>query len=65
MVVRAAGKVRSVQAHRRVTDSLDDSLGQFGIGYFGEDASVDDESEFKVYNTGVEGLPMRAFVICG
>jgi hypothetical protein len=64
-VVRAGGKVLSVQVHRRVVGSFDDSLGHVGVGYFGEDPSVDGEREFKVYNTGAEGVPMRALVICG
>jgi len=66
VVVKAAGKVRSVQVHRRATGSMMlGSMGDVGIGYFGEDESVDAEDEFKVYNTEAEGVPMRALVITG
>lgn len=65
VVVRAAGKVVFASAQRRVTGALEGVAGEVAVGYFGEDDSVDAEGEFKVYNTGTEGLPMRALVICG
>jgi hypothetical protein len=64
-VVRASSKVFSVQVHRRVSEAFDDSVGEIGIGYHGEDETADEEQEFVVYNTGAEGIPMRALVVCG
>jgi hypothetical protein len=63
VLLTASGKVRSVQVHRRAP--LDSSVGEFAIGYFGDDDSVDKESEFIFYNNGDKGLPMRAVVTCG
>jgi hypothetical protein len=63
VLLSASGNVKSVQVHRRVP--LESSVGEFAIGYFGEDDSVDKESEFMFYNDGESGLPMQAVVTCG
>lgn len=65
VLLRASSKVFSVQVQRIVTGSFEDSIGETGIGYFGEDDNTDEESEFVVYNTGASGIPMRALVVCG
>ena len=64
-IVKAPNKVFSVQVQRRVTGEFTGTLGEVGIGYFGEDDKVDSEDEFAIYNTGDEGIPVRALVICG
>jgi len=64
-VKSASRRVRSVQIHRRVLDGMAGSLGEIGIGYFGQDNKVDLENEFSVYNTGDAGIPLRAMVLCG
>ena len=64
-IVKAQGKVLMAQVQRCVEGSFDGEVGEVGVGYFGQDGSVDSESEFKVYNSGVENVPMRALVICG
>jgi hypothetical protein len=63
VLLSANGKVKSIQVHRRMP--LSSSVGEYAIGYFGEDDSVDKESEFMFYNDGGSGLPMRAVVTCG
>jgi len=65
VLLKASGKVVCAQVQRRVTSSVDTFTGELGVGYFGEDDSADSALEFKVYNNGEEGVPMRAFVICG
>jgi hypothetical protein len=66
IVLRASGKVFSVQVHERGKPGIVDlAVGDVGIGYFGEDETADEECEFVVYNNGAEGVPMRALVVCG
>jgi hypothetical protein len=65
-VVRVGGKVFSVQVQRRVMGGLlEGTVGEIGIGRFGEDDRADDDHEFVVYNTGDEEIPLKAIVICG
>lgn len=64
-LLKCKSKVLTVHVSRRCTGSMDKVAGEIGVGYFGEDESVDSEKEFKVYNTGEEGIPLRALVICG
>ena len=63
VLLQVDGNVVNVQTHRRGGD-FTETVGEVGIGYHGDDNSVDSEKEFKVYNTGAEGVPMRALVIC-
>jgi len=70
VVLKVSGKVRFVQVQQRWDSKANFELaeirvGDVGIGYFGENDDVDSEREFVVYNTGGEGLPMRALVLCG
>lgn len=58
------GKVLYAMVQRRAANGSG-SVGEIAVGYHGEDAKADSEDEFVVYNSGNEGLPMRAFVICG
>lgn len=64
VLLSANGKVKNVQVNRRGKD-LDKSIGDFSIGYFGEDDSVDKDSEFMFYNTQETGVSMRALITCG
>jgi hypothetical protein len=58
------GKVKGVEVHRR--GALDDFIvGEISIGYFGEDDSVDKDSEFMVYNREGSGIKMKAIITCG
>lgn len=59
------GRVVSVHVTRRCAGKIDKLAGEIGVGYFGEDENVDSESEFVVYNTGENGVPMQALVVCG
>lgn len=66
VVLRASGKVLSVEVHQRGDIRLRElGPGSTAIGYFGEDDNADEECEFVVYNTGDKGMPMRALVVCG
>jgi len=65
VVLKTQSKVWSVIVQRRAYGRLSGTVGEVGVGYFGEDDAVDEEREFCVYNTGDEGIPMYAIVICG
>jgi len=66
VLLKAGSTVRFAQAQERGAPGRDGpAAGGIGVGYYGDDETVDSESEFKVYNHGAEGLPMRALVICG
>lgn len=57
-------EILHVQVQRRVTGPFVGFAGETAVGYFGEDPHSDESSEFTVYNSGEEGLPMRALVWC-
>lgn len=64
--LKASGKIVNVQVHRRIVGTVQlNKIGEVGIGYFGEDNNVDSESECMIYNSHVDGIPMRALVITG
>jgi len=53
-----------VTVTRRVVDAFKGVAGEIAVGYFGEDANADEANEFAVYNSGEEGIPLRAMVFC-
>jgi len=57
-------EVFNVTVQRRVVDAFKGVAGEIAVGYFGEDANVDEANEFAVYNSGEEGIPLRAIVFC-
>ena len=57
-------KVINVTVTRRVVGSFKGDAGEIAVGYFGEDEKADVANEFVVYNSGEEGLPMKAMVFC-
>lgn len=65
VIVKVEGKVVNVQVSRRCSGRIDRLVGEVGVGYFPENDELDSEEEFVVYNTGEDGVPMRALVICG
>jgi hypothetical protein len=61
-------KVIHAQVQRRAAGKVDFSqgiVGDIAVGYHGEDERNDEPNEFSIYNSGAEGLPMRAIVYCG
>jgi hypothetical protein len=64
-VLKASGRVFHVEVQRVANGPLNGIQGEIGVGYFGVDDNVDEETEFAVYNTGQDAIPMRALVICG
>jgi hypothetical protein len=65
VVLKASCKIFSVHVSRRVVEGFNGIVGEIGIGYFGEDNSIDTEKEFSVYNNGDTNIPLRSLVICG
>ena len=66
VVVKASSRVFHIEVQRRCSGPMESTLaGEVGIGYFGEDDGVDSDSEFMVYNSHDEGVPMRALIVCG
>ena len=63
-VKSAEGTVVFAQVQRRVVDGIQGTLGEVMVGYHGQDSKVDTISEFAVYNTGDENIPLRALVVC-
>ena len=60
-----SGKVNFVQVQRRVVGQIHGQVGELAIGYYGQDPKVDMPSEFAVYNSGNDGIPLRALVLSG
>lgn len=60
-------KVFNVIVQRRASgkDAIMRPAGEIAVGYFGENEQADQMNEFVVYNSGHEGLPMRATIFCG
>jgi hypothetical protein len=65
-VVRVEGVngVSLVSVTRRAVGKLSGVLGEVGIGYHGDDPAVNLPEEFSVYNSGDEGVSIRAVALC-
>ena len=65
ILVKVEGRVVSALVSRRCSGRIEKLVGEIGVGYFQEDEAVDSEEEFMVYNTGEDGVPLRALITCG
>jgi hypothetical protein len=66
--VEVGSSVKAVASVHRMADGSPDmegDLGEWCVGYYGEDDGVPSENGFLVYNRGDAGLPLRAVVACG
>ena len=63
-ILRGEGvsRVLFVDVSRICDGSLAGSLGESAVGHFGDDKALHTANEFSFYNTGDEGLKMRALV---
>jgi hypothetical protein len=60
--VEGVSRVLFVDVSRICDGSLAGSLGESAVGHFGDDKALHTANEFSFYNTGDEGLKMRALV---
>ena len=58
-------RISFVQVSRIHAGNFNGTVGELSIGYFGQDENVEKVTQTIVYNTGDEGIPMRALVFCG
>jgi len=57
-------EVKFVQVQRRTGGVMSGTVGDIGIGYYGDDPNVNLPNEFAIYNTGDKDLPLKSFLLC-
>jgi hypothetical protein len=62
--VKEMERVSFVQVQRKVMGALNGTVGDIGIGYYGENPDVNLPNEFAIYNSGDEGIPLKAMILC-
>lgn len=63
VVVNSLARVSFVQTSR--VSGQEGIVGEVSIGYFGQDPKVANENSFIVYNSGNNGIPMKALIYHG